>query len=61
MYWNPLGEFLSGMFVSRLIETWDVLKYKTDAQGLIKSLRLIETWDVLKCAAKNKPMKNLID
>jgi len=34
---------------TRLIETWDVLKFAIYREGLGKRDRLIETWDVLKC------------
>ena len=34
--------------MSRLIETWDVLKFFYACKTFISSNRLIETWDVLK-------------
>ena len=36
------------MLYSWLIETWDVLKFKSDFSALTAVARLIETWDVLK-------------
>ncbi len=47
MYWNREDKiaFVDSM---RLIETWDVLKWLHDGQGISSWIGLIETWDVLK-------------
>ena len=47
MYWNIMGAVKKGT-LSRLIETWDVLKYKPLKSFIPVFLWLIETWDVLK-------------
>ena len=47
MYWNR-ETFLGGFYDLWLIETWDVLKFKSIEEKRRKISRLIETWDVLK-------------
>ncbi len=47
MYWNLYGSAASPPF-SRLIETWDVLKWTVYDNAFFMQQGLIETWDVLK-------------
>ncbi len=47
MYWNRVDDVHEAS-TSRLIETWDVLKWKSSASTTTGKNRLIETWDVLK-------------
>ncbi len=47
MYWN-VEVLTRTLDITRLIETWDVLKYKPLKSFIPVFLWLIETWDVLK-------------
>ena len=47
MYWNNIAERTIKP-VLRLIETWDVLKWRGSAGNDQRGTGLIETWDVLK-------------
>ena len=47
MYWNG-NRYRNPVSFSRLIETWDVLKYCLRTGIFDRDIRLIETWDVLK-------------
>ena len=47
MYWNGNKEIWL-ITVAGLIETWDVLKFKSCGEQRWEISRLIETWDVLK-------------
>ena len=48
MYWNYPCSFENFKVFVRLIETWDVLKYRNRRTAPSRNTRLIETWDVLK-------------
>ena len=54
------GELIELVFDSRLIETWDVLKYIYAQIGCDRGCCLIETWDVLKFSCMNKTAKTSI-
>ncbi len=47
MYWNE-EKAKKALEMLRLIETWDVLKYKKTTNQTGGNGWLIETWDVLK-------------